>query len=106
MIVYAGEEFLTGDEIAEALLAYSRALGNEERAETVEIPVRGSDGSVVSATFLIGPASQIVARELTVEGEELEDPELVRRLQQLTRGLNTPTGAPLEGFPDDMHGLG
>ncbi|WP_431070748.1 hypothetical protein [Microbacterium phyllosphaerae] len=95
-ILYGGDEFLTGDDIADALLAYGRALGDEERAEIVEIPVREHDGTVVTAKFLIGPASQIVSKEVAVSGPEPEDPELVRRLQTLTRGVESPSGQPLE----------
>lgn len=95
-ILYGGDEFLTGDDIADALLAYGRALGDEERAEIVEIPVREQDGTVVSAKFLIGPASQIVAKTVSDSGPELEDAELVRRLQALTRGVESPTGPPLD----------
>lgn len=95
-IIYAGDEYLTGDAIAEALLAYSRALGDDDRAEIVEIPVREDDGSIVEAKFLIGPASQLVAKAVPGAGPELEDPELVLRLRQLTRGVEAPTGEPLE----------
>lgn len=101
IIMYGGDEFLTGDEIADALLAYGRALGDEERAEIVEIPVREEDGSVVSAKFLIGPASQIVSKTVTGRGEELEDQELVVHLQDLTRGVESPTGPLLDVSDDD-----
>jgi hypothetical protein len=96
MITYAGDEYLTGDDIADALLAYSRALGEDERAEIVEIPIREDDGSVVTAKFLIGPASQIVSKAANVPGAELEDPELVRRLQKLTRSVEAPVAEQLE----------
>ncbi|WP_407359915.1 hypothetical protein [Microbacterium sp. LBN7] len=96
LIMYGGEEFLTGDEIADALLAYGRALGDEVRAEIVEIPVREDDGSVVTAKFLIGPASQIVSKSVVGRGAELEDGDLVRHLQDLTRGVESPTGPLLE----------
>jgi hypothetical protein len=96
LIMYGGEEFLTGDEIADALLAYGRALGDEERAEIIEIPVREDDGSVVSAKFLIGPASQIVSKTVHDRGPELQDDALVGRLKDLTRGVESPTGPLLE----------
>ncbi len=96
MISYGGDEFLTGDEIADALLAYGRALGEEDRAEIVEIPVREQDGTVVQAKFLIGPASQIVSKELPNHGPELTDAPLVLKLQELTRAVESPTGQPLE----------
>jgi hypothetical protein len=98
-IVYGGEEFLTGDEIADALLSYGRALGDEGRAELVEIPVHEQDGAIVAATFLIGPASQIVAKVVLDAGSELEDAELVERLRALTRGVESPEGGALE-MPD------
>lgn len=96
IIIYAGDEYLTGDEIADALMAYGRALSDEVRAEIVEIPVREPDGSVVSAKFLIGPASQIVAKSVPAQGSELEDDELVARLHRLVRGVESPRSEPLE----------
>lgn len=103
IIMYGGEEFLTGDDIADALLAYGRALGDEERAEIVQIPVREGDGTVVPAKFLIGPASQIVAKVVPGEAPELEDRELVLRLKELTRGVESPTGEPLEMTADETY---
>jgi hypothetical protein len=105
-IIYGGDTYLTGDEIADALLAYGRALGEDDRAELVEIPVREPDGAVVTAKFLIGPASQIVAKETPGEGPELEDPELVDRLRALTRGVESPRAAPLEMPDDDTYDVG
>ncbi len=94
--MYAGDEYLTGDAIAEALLAYSRALGDDDRAEIVDIPVQEDDGTIVRAKFLIGPASQLVVKTAPGVGPEVEDVELVERLRQLTRGTEAPTGDPLE----------
>jgi hypothetical protein len=83
-IIYAGSEFTTGDEIADALLGYSESLGQAQTAETVEIPVLGPDGGRVTATFLVGPASQIVATAAREDGPEIEAPEVVQRLRELT----------------------
>lgn len=94
--MYAGDEFLTGDEIAYALLNYSRALGEENHAQVVEIPIREENGTISRATFLIGPASQLVAKSTPSDGPELEDEELVRHLQQLTRNVESPQSLPLE----------
>lgn len=105
-IIYGGDAYLTGDDIADALLAYGRALGEEVRAELVEIPVQEPDGAVVMAKFLIGPASQIVAKEVPGRGPELEDPELVDRLRTLTRGVESPTASPVEMPDDSAYDLG
>ncbi|MDQ0729144.1 hypothetical protein [Microbacterium sp. W4I20] len=95
IIIYAGDEYLTGDDIADALLDYSRALGDDDRAEIIEIPVRNESGEVVSAKFLIGPASQIVTEAVETPGAELVDTELVGRLRHLTASIERPTSAPL-----------
>lgn len=100
-IIYAGEEYLTGDEIAEALLSYSRALGDDERAAIIEIPIREEDGTVAQAKFLIGPASQIVTVAAGEGGDELEDAQLVRHLRELTRGVESPIAGPVEVATDE-----
>lgn len=100
-IIYAGEEYVTGDEIAEALLSYSRALGDDERAAIIEIPIREEDGTIAQAKFLIGPASQIVTVAAGEGGDEIEDVQLVRRLRELTRGVESPTAGPVEVVTDE-----
>ena len=103
MIVYAGGEFLTGDEIATALLEYSRALGQEDTAQIVEIPIAEDDGSRATARFLIGPASQIVTKSVRAEAEELVDPEVVDRLRRLARGISFPEASQLDAQEDGSH---
>jgi hypothetical protein len=93
MIVYAGGEFVTGDDIANALLEYSRALGAEDAAEIVEIPILEADGSSGTAKFLIGPASQIVCKSFRTDFEELVDAAVVARLRRLSRGVSFPEAA-------------
>lgn len=103
--MYGGDEYSTGDDIADAVLAYGRALGEEGRADLVEVPVREADGRIVSVTFLIGPASQIAAKSSTGGGAEVEDQALVERLRTLTRGVESPTAVELElptGVIDDI----
>lgn len=104
-IIYAGDEYLTGDAIADALLGYSRALGDDVRAEIVEIPVRERDGSIVKAKFLIGPASQLVTKAVPDGGPEIEDAELVEHLRQMTRGIEAPSGGHLELPPSTSYDI-
>ena len=88
-ITYAGDHFVTGTEIAKALVSYAAALGQQGRAATVEIPVRHDGGGqprVVS--FLVGPASQLVTEEVDADGaDEIRDDNLVARLRSLTAEL-------------------
>ena len=93
--MYAGGEYLTGDEIAVALLEYSESLAEVGEASTVEIPIIARGGRRTHATFLIGPASQIVATDAEPSDEELVDPLVVDELRLLTRRLR-PVGFPAD----------
>lgn len=86
-IHYAGETVLTGDAIADALVLYAGALARRETAATVDIPVRSPDGSVNTASVLLGPASQIVALPEHSDFDEVIDEGLVGWFQQHTRAL-------------------
>jgi len=95
-IHYAGEDLITGTDIADAVVDYAQALAETEGAATVEIPVIGSTGEVVSSTFLLGPSSQLIAVEiLDFDGEELTDTDLVAKLTELTAQLKEPVGRAL-----------
>lgn len=88
-IYYAGERFLTGTEIANALISYAAALAQQGTAGAVEIPVRHEhDGRTGVVHFLLGPASQLVTEEVeAVDDDEVRDDELVKRLRALTAEL-------------------
>ena len=87
IIVYAGDELLTGDDIAMAVLHYSEALAEVGDARTIEIPVLNPDGSRAMAALLAGPASQMIAKDVDGDFEELIDTEVVRDLEARTLQL-------------------
>lgn len=93
LITYAGGEFLTGDDIASALLRCGQALASDEDARSVTIPILNDDGSRGSAEFLVGPASQIVARDVDTEFDELVDTGITDELDRLVASLH-PTARP------------
>jgi hypothetical protein len=84
-VIYAGSEFLTGDDITFALLSCSQALAEAGEAETVSLPVVEPDGTIGAVTVLIGPASQIVAKDASSDLEELVDVTAVERLNAIQR---------------------
>jgi hypothetical protein len=88
-IYYAGDHFLTGTDIARALVAYAAALAQRGTAAAVEIPVRHeNDGHRVIVNFLVGPASQLVTEAVDPgDYEEIRDEELIGHLRTLTAEL-------------------
>ncbi|AZS37451.1 hypothetical protein CVS47_02088 [Microbacterium lemovicicum] len=106
-VIYAGDAFVTGDAIADAVLRYSRILAEAGTADTVTIPVRRRDGVRVDATLLLGPASQIVAEsQPDDEGEEIEDGGLVDELNARADTRDAPVGLPVDdptpGWDDQL----
>ncbi|GAA5207516.1 hypothetical protein [Microbacterium kyungheense] len=91
-VIYAGSEFVTGDDIAAALLATCQALADVGEAETVSIPTLNDDGSVGGVLLLIGPASQMLAHHVTTDADEVIDDATVTRLNGIQRRLH-PTAA-------------
>lgn len=92
LIHYAGETFLTGDGIADALLDYATALARRARADRVELPVV-SDGQLGRIEIVLGPASQLVVetRELDdANADELQDGELESDIRRRTAVLHNP----------------
>lgn len=82
LIHYAGDELITGDAIADAVLDYAAALARNEGSVTLQIPVRFPDGRKSEATMLIGPASQLVALSSESDFEEIVDDELVASIRR------------------------
>lgn len=91
IIVYAGNEFLTGDEIALSMVDFSQVLARVGAAESIEVPVRDPDGETRPAVFLVGPASQIVAKGVASDDEELIDAKVVEELKSRIRRLRPST---------------
>ena len=89
-ISYAGVSVLTGDKIADAVLAYARVLANAQLAATISIPARLGDGAVGKVEILVGPASQIAAVPEDSDEHELIDGEVVSHLQAEIDNLSRP----------------
>lgn len=76
-IHYADDSLLTGTDIAQSLLRYASALARKGSSATVDIPIRREDGSVGHASFLLGPASQMVSEDEVSPFDEIVDQHLV-----------------------------
>jgi hypothetical protein len=101
-IHYAGDELVTGSEIAEALMEYAAVLAQQGTAASIDIPVVHPDGTVGTASLLLGPASQLVREPIEEPGNEVTDASLVQRLRRLTAALapKWPVAGRTESTPE------
>ncbi|WP_150307239.1 hypothetical protein [Planctomonas psychrotolerans] len=89
-IHYAGDILLTGDAIADAVVQYASALALNKMSDTIDVPVRFPDGTIEKATFLLGPASQLVGVPTDSSFDEVVEEALVADLVRKTQQLQIP----------------
>lgn len=102
-MTYAGSEFVTGDDIASALLSCGRALAEAGEAEAVTVP-SWEEGTVTGVMILIGPASQIVVQDAHVDADELIDDSAIARLHAIERRLRPVAAFDVDGRSDSWDG--
>jgi hypothetical protein len=94
-ISYAEDHLVTGDDIADAVMAYAQALAMKGRSDSIEVPAVDASGSPRVFTVLIGPASQMLTSDaLTVDearGDEIRDERIVADLAARTAALAGPS---------------
>jgi hypothetical protein len=88
-----GSSFLTGDDVADAVLQYAWALAQYGRHDLVRVPTRREGGSMGTAALLLGPATQISSEEVVTDLDDLADQELVDRLLARAAHLREPMPA-------------
>ena len=85
---YTGEAVLLADDVCQALLSYAQALADTQRSDVVTVPVVAEDGSLASADFLLGPASQLYATSAVDRPHRAENPDAVNDLNRRARQLH------------------
>lgn len=87
-IHYAGEVLMTGDAIADAVVQYAETLAQHETSASIDIPVITEDGNATEASFLLGPASQLIALPVQSSFADPEGTELVEEIRLRRARLN------------------
>ena len=89
-VTYAGTSFITGNAIADSLLALVAALGVSRGTAAVQVPALDDNGEITSVDLVIGPASEVVAIAIATSSPELIDTDAVRELDDRVRALAQP----------------
>jgi len=86
-ITYAGKSFVTGTDLANAILRLTAALGLSHETAAVSIPAIDEDGRITTADLVLGPATEVLAIAIAGDREEITDPQIVALLDERTRLL-------------------
>jgi hypothetical protein len=62
-VYYAGAEFFMADAAAEALLDFAALIAGAGKSQRIELPVVDELGEPAIMRAIVGPASQIIARD-------------------------------------------
>jgi hypothetical protein len=90
---YTGGSVVMADDVAEALLRYARELAVTQASDLLIVPVRGEDGKMATAEFLIGPASQLLAVP-AAGSEDGRDQAVIDEIDRRASLLRPPTAVP------------
>ena len=87
-ITYAGKSFVTGSDIADAVVRLTAALGISSETSAVTIPAMDENGHVTTADLVLGPATEILAIAITSDLPEIIDAEVVASLDSRAAHLS------------------
>lgn len=73
LISNSAGSYLTGDDIADAVVLLAIALSNARSTDVVDFPFRGTDGGIESVTFMIGEHTTVNTETRAVRGAEVVD---------------------------------
>lgn len=84
---YAGTSFVTGDAIAQALIAYAHALTETNTSDVVEVPITRIDGSPGRVELLIVPTNGMLFETEPTLSRDVVSEALVGDLRRRVSGL-------------------
>ncbi len=94
---YTGGTVLMADDVAEALMQYARVLAAAQDSDVLVIPVVDEHGEIVTAEFLVGPSSQLLAVPAPGVQERARDQAVLDDI----RGRARRYGSSVAMSPDD-----
>ena len=104
-ISYAGDTFVTSDRVADKVLEYARTLGQAGSDDTIHIPAVDDSGVIWQVQLLIGPASQLVARQVEGDERNLDEDGLLDDLDRRIASFAPPLRTAVTPDPDAPHDL-
>ena len=102
-LVYGNDRIMTGDAIADAVMAYSAVLAQHSTTDIVHVPTTDSYGTATTVGLILGPAIAVMTESAPDDELETEDAafvaELSRRVNRFDRHVNATQR------PDGFDGL-
>lgn len=105
-VSYADKPVLVGDDAADTLIEYARALAENGGADTVTLRAVSPDGNSVEATYLLNSSTILMVETTNSDLEPPDNAEVVRsmrdRIEALDRPLSPEAAPPFVEAPQDF----
>jgi hypothetical protein len=95
-LTYADKSVLVGDEAADVIIEFSALLAETGHADAVVLHAIGSDGDEVTASFVLGSGTNLMAETTTSRLPEPNNTEMIAHM----RGKIALYGSPPKAGPD------
>ena len=99
-VTYVDESLIVGDEFGRLIVDFAAALAKNNTAEPLRF-VGLNDEGAVEASFLLGPASQLVVLETRSLLPEPDNREAEEFMRSRIRDLAAPVPQPVDRNADD-----
>jgi hypothetical protein len=96
--------YLTGDELADAVMRYGLALARRRELDVVDIPFLTTDGGVRRVELTIGWSADTTATSSAERGQELTESDTARQMNEKAERIATLRAYPFS--PDELDRLG
>ncbi len=100
ILSYSGESVVTTNGVGEAVVDYARALIADNSTDVIDIPIL-FDAEELTASLVLGPASQLIVVPSHDADVELRDEMTITRLHAKTAALGPHVVVPTESEAPD-----
>lgn len=105
-VMYADKTHLVGDDVADGLVAYARALAITNGSDAVTIRAIDAHGNEVEATFLLNPSTIMMVESTNSSVIAPHNEALVEELRKATSSLLDAHPVQPEDHPPGSYGSG
>lgn len=98
-ITFADNAMFVDDETADCLTEYAALLGTENTADTVTLHVMGQDGNESEATFVLNPATNLVAESTNFRGRLPGNEEALAYMRERISQIRNPPSPEFDEGP-------
>lgn len=94
LLINRSGSYLTGDELADAVIRYGLALARRHEVDVVDIPFLTADGALRRVELTVGWTAETAATSSGEQGQELTESDTARLMNEKAERMAVPRAYP------------